>query len=299
MALIKIAAIILNFHQHKYLIQLLSGLEKAGAEFYMFYFIGDILPFPEEKEIVRRLISENEIGKKIKYITFDKNIGYANGNNFLIKTAFLMDNFDYILISNPDIRIIDDNVLNELVKKMEIDNKIGIIGPKVLNFNRQQGPYIKPNPWVYGLKYLFPFFWLPFWLLRESYIRFFMSSQSVWRVIGAFMLIKPRPFFAVGGFDEGTFLYFEEDLLSYRFKKEGFITYYFSKVRVLHLAERNDRPEITLRSMEYCLGKMGYSKIPIKFATSAYSFYGSFWKNKIIRSFMYLKRISQKLSSII
>jgi GT2 family glycosyltransferase len=88
------------------------------------------LPFPEEKEIVRRLISENEIGKKIKYITFDKNIGYANGNNFLIKTAFLMDNFDYILISNPDIRIIDDNVLNELVKKMEIDNKIGIIGQK-------------------------------------------------------------------------------------------------------------------------------------------------------------------------
>ena len=50
----------IKFSSTQVLNSVIKWLRKSRAEFYMFYFIGDILPFPEEKEIVRRLISENE-----------------------------------------------------------------------------------------------------------------------------------------------------------------------------------------------------------------------------------------------
>lgn len=279
----KLLVVILNFHQHQHLIKLLDDLEKIKDGFYLHYYIGDILPSDKERGMIEKKICTDRFRGKTEYIVINENCGYAKGNNLLIKRAFIKDNYDYLLISNPDIRIRDKKVLEILVHQMEIDEKIGIIGPRVINFKRQQGPYLKPNPWLYGTKYLLPFIWFPFWLLREIYIKSLLGSKNVWRVIGSFMLIRAKPFIKVNGFDEGTFLYCEEDLLSFKFKKEGFNTYYCSKAIVHHLNEGRRHYYESLNSLEYCLKKLGYSSMSVKFATSAYHVYNSFWRNMILK----------------
>ncbi len=65
-----------------------------------------------------------------------ENLGFANANN--LGTMFIVKNFkhiEYILFTNTDIIIIDENVIEFLISKLESNSDIGMIGPNCLDSN--------------------------------------------------------------------------------------------------------------------------------------------------------------------
>ena len=81
---------------------------------------------------------------KVKVIRSDKNGGYNYGNNFGIRyLQSLNEEYDYYIISNPDIYISEKSVQNCL-KLINQNTQIGIIAPRM--FNKDNNP-IRRSSW--------------------------------------------------------------------------------------------------------------------------------------------------------
>lgn len=269
---------ILNYHQHNLLINLIEKLteQNLSGDKKIYIYIGDIQPNKNEKKMLEKYknIYKNT---EIHYLELDENLGYARGNNKIVKKALENNNYNYIIISNPDIDINNNNLIDELVSKiMKIDD-CAIIAPKVITEQgRQQGPYNKQYPIIYILKYLFPIIWYPFWKYREYKIVKYRKTKKVWRVIGAFMLLDMKEFLNINMFDENTFLYWEEDILSYKLEKRKKHTYFEPSISVSHLHGSNGKSQISkydMESMKYYFRFAGYNNTTIKFCEVSVKFY--------------------------
>ena len=114
----------------------------------------------------------------------------------------------------------------------------GIAGPEIVGLDgRRQGPEPYQGMWKH-------FFWMyvstPF-LSRKAKRRIFdldyaesASEGKQDKLIGAFMLADTDALVAAGLFDEGTFLYAEENILSERFAAIGKCFWFCPSVRVVH-----------------------------------------------------------------
>lgn len=83
----------------------------------------------KEKEIV-----DLPSNKKLMIIKNEKNSGFAEGNNIGMRYVLKALNPDYILLLNND-TVVDPEFLGELVKVAESDERIGIVGPKIYNYD--------------------------------------------------------------------------------------------------------------------------------------------------------------------
>jgi len=101
------------------------------------------LDYPDFNVIVVNNGSNEESGKrlrqhirklrgkiKVKVVELRKNVGFAGGGNTGTKVA----NTDLVALLNND-TIVDKNYLKEMVKTMESDDSIAIVGSKIKNVN--------------------------------------------------------------------------------------------------------------------------------------------------------------------
>jgi GT2 family glycosyltransferase len=281
--MIKILVSVLNFYQSGFVIKLLDDIGRQTGEFLFYYFVGDILPRENDRDIIKEKFSKSQYSNiSCFYVEFNHNLGYARGNNKIIMIAKEQFEFDYILICNPDITMKGESVVWKLVQDLQLE-KIALVGPKVVLLNgRQQGPYRKPNPWAYGVKHLVPFLWAPFWKIEQKKNYSIKKPVEVWRVIGAIMLIKKDEFDRVGMFDESTFLYWEEDILSLKFSKHNLLVLYDPTIEVLHNHQYGFKinqflNKKNIESMEIFFCKLNSSKLSIKFCKICLMIYYNFW----------------------
>jgi len=171
---------------------------------------------------------------QIKLIETNKNLGYAGGNNVGIKYA--MDNkAGYVLIVNNDTELVNPYFVQEMVKKMEEDSSIGIMGPRVLNLGGQVQDTILFTPRLLGC-------------IKESFdLRFetkklkdYNMLQRVEAVSGVCWLIKRRVIEEIGLLDEDYFMYAEEQEYCYRAKKTRWKIMYFPVESIVHKKGPND-----------------------------------------------------------
>ena len=107
----------------------------------------DYNSFNKPIEIIECDKNKIETGKNFKNLKFHKNLliienrnnhGFAGGNNIAIK--YLIKNvpdLDYILLLNND-TIVEKNFLYELIKTSENDKNVGIVGPKIYTFDKNE-----------------------------------------------------------------------------------------------------------------------------------------------------------------
>ena len=87
-------------------------------------------------ETLKKLESE-----KVKVIQSDKNGGYNYGNNYGIRYLnSINEDFDYYIISNPDISISEDAIKHSL-EVAENDDSIGVIAPRMYNKYKCRGKH--------------------------------------------------------------------------------------------------------------------------------------------------------------
>lgn len=173
-----------------------------------------------------------------------ENRGYSFGNNTGIEYACNKYDFDYIVVSNPDITIeqFDDAVLS---------NKWGIVAPKIVAANgKMQNPMAfveneMSEKLVYkGLKQDKKFL-LMFGVMLNKVTRTFgvilmrcrrKKEQKIYVAHGSCVMLSKETVSTLGPrlYDENMFLFGEEGVLAQKAKKAGIETYYVTDIFVHH-----------------------------------------------------------------
>lgn len=180
-----------------------------------------------------------EKNNSISVIRPGTNTGFSGGNNLGIKHA-LKNGADYVLLINDDTTIFPDMIKN-LKKVLESDEKIGVASPKIYfakgrEFHKSR--YSKNDLgkvlWFAGGK--------TDWQNAKSVHRGIDEvDKGQYDVIekidfatGCCMMIKREVLEKVGGFDEKYFLYYEDDDLCLRIKKAGYQIFYVPSAAMYH-----------------------------------------------------------------
>lgn len=180
----------------------------------------------------------HESGIETVFHVNEKNEGFAKANNIGAKIARERYHPDFLLFSNSDILFDERFRLSKLIEVMNADESIGLLGPEVIGLDgKRQSPakYLD----IYR-KHIIPELLWPLHkfipgLSRMNFDTVFNAvSGEVYRVIGAFMLMKADVFFDIGCFDENTFLYAEEVILSERLSRAGKKVYFYDGVTIVH-----------------------------------------------------------------
>lgn len=180
----------------------------------------------------------NRNGIDVVYVSDEENRGFAVANNLGARVAKNIFAPEYLLFSNSDIQLPEVFEISVLKEKLENRKDVAVIGPKVVGLNgkdQSPGKYMS----IYK-RYIIPNFLWPIHKIipKLKHVNYDVINNAqdgeVYRIIGAFMLVKEKPFFEVGGFDEHTFLYAEEPILTERFREKGYKVLYTNKVKIVH-----------------------------------------------------------------
>lgn len=171
--------------------------------------------------------------KKIKVIQAKENKGYAYGNNYGIK--YLVDNFDIdnIIISNPDI-IVEEEVVEKLISDLKENKQISLIAPVIKQLNEELRGWKLPtflDDFLSNINYVQRFSKKRM-LYKDEYYKDELSKVDV--VSGCFFMIRKKDFTEIDYFDEGTFLYYEENIIGSKLKQLNKESYIDNSVSVIH-----------------------------------------------------------------
>ena len=172
---------------------------------------------------------------RVNVIENRTNIGFAKANNMALSKS----KTDYFLLLNPD-TVVRDNAIEKVVKFMDRNPEVGIVGCRVLNedgtlqlacrrsiptshvaFFRLSGlSRLFPNSKItakYNLTYLDP-----------------NETNEVDAVSGAFLMIRREVVDNIGMLDERFFMYGEELDWCLRTKKAGWTVMYYPDAEIIH-----------------------------------------------------------------
>lgn len=152
-----------------------------------------------------------------------ENTGFAKGCNIGVKHAKGED----ILFLNSDTQLTEDG-LQGMLSKLDSDEKIGVIGGKLINQTHRTSA-------SFGTFFSVPSIFLMIFGLDKFFIKHNPSiAKEVDWVSGGFMLLKKELFEKVNGFDERFFMYVEDVDLCFRIKKLGLKVLYVPEFEALH-----------------------------------------------------------------
>jgi len=173
---------------------------------------------------------------KVKLIRNDKNYGFAKGSNQGIKVA----EGKYILLLNSDTRI--NNVsLRPLTNEIRRDNRLGVVGGKLLNEDGSIQPSCGYFPDLWKV-FIWMFFIddIPFIqsIIHSYHVEdksFYQKKRYIDWVTGACFMTTKEVIQDVGLIDEKIFMYGEEMEWCYRIKKKGYKILYTPESEIYHV----------------------------------------------------------------
>ena len=170
----------------------------------------------------------------VRLITSGENLGYGAGNNRAAAHA----RGDYLLLLNPD-TLVSQGAILALLDFMDAHPRAGACSPRLIL------PDGSPQPVTFGEDPK------PGYLLRRGWQRLVhgralhngdvSSPQPMPWVSGAAMLVRREAWEQVGGFDEGFFMYFEDNDLCLRMREQGWEIWYNPTISIVHLGGQSAR----------------------------------------------------------
>lgn len=210
----------------------------------------EILIINNDKEKITSLNGLSKEGLFFRIIELGENIGFGRAHN----TGFRESRGEYILFLNPD-TIILPRALEEMLDIFKKDEKIGIIGPLLIDSHGMIQPDcfgIRRTP-VSTIK-------AKFFAQKNIQTNRLKDIFEVDWISGGAMLVRRDVFQKVGGFDEKYFMYFEDVDLCWRVKELGYRIVVGSKARVFHesgksFASEKEKKKYYYASQDYYIRK--------------------------------------------
>ena len=185
-----------------------------------------------EDKLKRRISKSITTTYPLIFIQTGENLGYAGGNNVGIKYALEKDDCKYIWILNND-TVIEKNSLLEMVKVIDSNNRIGIVGSKLLRYdipttlqtlcgttkmtwkNAGKGNYLFSNEED-----------------KQDFNKIFELDSGY--IVGASILIRKEVFEDIGLLDENYFMWAEDTDFCMRAIRNGWKLYCCGKSKIWH-----------------------------------------------------------------
>lgn len=161
---------------------------------------------------------------KVHVISADHNGGYGSGNNLGVRYATEQGKATHVLIANPDV-VFSEQSLNTMLAVFARHPEVGIVTTRIhdarfpdlkngwplRSFTREllsMGPVSRR---LFGRSFDYP----------DSY---FAGRGAVYvgAVHGSMLMVDSEKFLEAGGYDEGIFLYEEEQVLGRRMQNAGY-----------------------------------------------------------------------------
>ncbi len=212
-----VSVITINYDHPEVTCQMLDSLKKISYPEIEIIVVDNASPNDDPSIIQRRF-------PEVVFIRSEKNLGFAGGNNLGIRRA----KGEYILLLNNDTEV-DPGFLEPLVDKLQSDQGIGAVSPKIKYFSQ-------PDTFQYaGLSEMNPY------TIRSHGIGFRTKDNGQYDhdrptayVHGAAMLIPVSVVQKVGLMAESYFLYYEELDWGIRIHKAGYSLWYVHNSVVFH-----------------------------------------------------------------
>ena len=170
---------------------------------------------------VEYLENQTESCDKIDILKARSNKGFAAGNNIGARYVTKKYQPEYILFANTD-TIFEENDINECIKYMNVKENLGLVSMRIKDIKGNE----ERSAWSF--KSFFEYAMFNIWLYRRLtyrqgvYTNFNERFQYVNIVRGSFMFFNAIALEQVDFFDEGTFLYYEEEIISKKLQKSGY-----------------------------------------------------------------------------
>jgi len=166
-----------------------------------------------------------------------RNGGFAYGVNMAIRCAPEGFEPSFIWLLNPDTRV-RRGALRSLIDFMQAHPSAGIAGSLIEDADGIVWPYAFRFPTVAGEVERGARLGMVSRLLKRSAVLRRMNESPAmadW-VSGASMMVRAGVLDAIGPFDEGYFLYYEETDFCLRARRVGWECWYVPEARILHIA---------------------------------------------------------------
>lgn len=215
----KVAIIILNWNNWQDTIDCLESVYQ--------------IDYPNYQVIIVDNGSENESVKEIKrrsngviLIEVEKNLGFSRGVNFGIKYA--IDNHaDFVLLLNND-TIVTTNVLTELVNRINRDERIGLIGGKILYLGNKNKIWSAGG----GIKCLTKRTY-QFGEMKQDNGKYDVEREVDF-LSACCLLIRKQVIEKIGWFDPDYFMYYEDVDFCVRAKQQSYKIIYWPQAVIWH-----------------------------------------------------------------
>lgn len=242
----KISACIVSYNGADEVIRAVESLLKYTKDCALtVYLVDNASPDGAGETLERQGFPEN-----VKVIRLPENLGFGKGHNQVLE---LLDS-EYHFVLNPDI-FIDSNVLPAICDWMDSHPDVVMATPKLLfpNGRVQILPKRKPNILGLAARQGVPG-------LKKFGDRYAMLDEdlSVPTAIefctGSFFCMRTSVYRAIGGFDEGYFMYVEDADITQKARQKGFV-YYLPQFTAYHAWHR--APNKSLKPFLQQLKSMG------------------------------------------
>lgn len=183
---------------------------------------------------------------QVELIETHKNDGFGAGHNFILHLL----QSKYHAIINPDIIIKGDEIA-KMAKRMDEDDSIGMISPKICFPDGRIQILGKKNPTIKYLAASRMRSEEPSEILKE-YARLnenLDEEMYIENATGCFMFVRTDLFKKLGGFDKRYFMYFEDCDLTREINKTSKVLYY-PKAVIYHVWGRDSKKNFKLMMVQ-------------------------------------------------
>lgn len=187
----------------------------------------------------KQVVSKTGNRPRVRFIQNEENLGFAQANNIGLDRVVVGGPADsHVLLLNPDTAVKAGAILG-LQKVLDGNEKIGIVGPKLINADGSLQPSVRrfPNGKVMALLLLKL---NKIWPNNDTWKQYmardfnYTKEQEVDQVMGAAFLIKDEVISDIGKLDEDFWIWFEEVDYCRRAKSQGWQVVYTPQAEVLH-----------------------------------------------------------------
>lgn len=170
----------------------------------------------------------------VKFFPFKENVGFGE----MVRKGIEESNGDYFLLLNGDI-LVTPNSVESMLNFLKDNKSVGLIGPKILNFNEtlQISCFRFYN--LMTIPYRRTFLGnLPFG--KKDLDRFVMKDydhedpKDVDWLMGSSLMMSREAFDKVGHLDSMFFMYLEDTDWCWRFWENGYRVVYYPEAEMLH-----------------------------------------------------------------
>ena len=187
----------------------------------------------------------------VRVIACADNLGFGRANNLASSEA----KGEYLFFLNPD-TILCNNAIEILQDFYESESykRIGVLGGLLLDGNgnpRHSFDSIR-HPLKAAGSHVLTFLKKIFALRRNPFKRIkprYSGEQVVGYITGADLFIRRNIFERVGGFDEGFFMYFEDEELQYRLRRQKLKSVFVPDAKIVHYESTSSTSSNTKRIM--------------------------------------------------